>query len=136
MHRRPRLAVLSRRVLGRLVSPHRTLSRAAARNGAATAKNSAGPQENGISPERRTSNRAPGIAATVDRPSRIGIAVSFDPQITKHGAVIRSARGRRSYSRAAKLRHIDAVSNTPSGVFARASARFCTALSLSLDAFM
>ena len=60
------------------------------------AKNPAGSEENGTWPVGSTSSRDPGIAATVDRPNRIGIAVSFDPQITRHGAVMRSAWGRRS----------------------------------------
>ncbi len=72
-------------------------------------------------PVGNTSRRDPAIAAAVDRPNRIGIAVSFDPQTTRHGAVMRSACGRKSYSGLAKLRHNAAVSATPSGVFAEAA---------------
>src|SRR4029077_14930484 len=102
------------RAHGAVPTQYCTLPRAEAKNGAAMARNPAGSEENGTWPVGRTSSRDPGIAAAVARPNRMGIAVSFDPQTTRHGAVMRSACGRRAYSGAAKLRHNAAVRMTPS----------------------
>ena len=83
-------------------------------------------------PVLRVSRREPVMAACVARPTRRGCPMSLVPQTISVGARSCAARGRKSCSPLAKLRHSAAPVDVPSRVRTRAVTRLMISRSLSL----